>query len=82
LCLRFLRIGRNLSQQKLARRSGVRQPLISDFETGRSVPSHAEAAALAQVLGCQPDDLLKSVDATPLGGSAGYRDAVGEKAGA
>ena len=69
--LKFLRIQLGLSQQTLSKWSGVRQPLISDMETGRSVPTIAEADALAQVLGCQPNELLKFVDASPLGDGEG-----------
>jgi transcriptional regulator with XRE-family HTH domain len=75
---KFLRVKLGLSQQKLSLRSGVRQPIISDIETGRSVPTIAEADALARVLGCDPTDLLKHVDAAPLGDGVEFRDAQRE----
>jgi transcriptional regulator with XRE-family HTH domain len=74
----FIRIERGLSQRKLATITGIGQPTISDIEHGRTNPNDRERKALAKALGVSIDDLLKPVDAKPLGDGAEFRDAAKE----
>lgn len=76
--LQFIRIQRGLSQAKLAKRTGVVQPTISDFERGRKNPTDAEIQALASALAVTPVDLMKLVDVKPLGDAAAFKDAMQE----
>lgn len=51
---------KNLSQQELARLSGVPQRTISSIETGfRKNPGIDTLAMLAAALGCSIDDLIR-----------------------
>ncbi|MGN5237153.1 MULTISPECIES: helix-turn-helix domain-containing protein [unclassified Rhodococcus (in: high G+C Gram-positive bacteria)] len=58
----FLRARRGilgLTQRDLATRSGVKQPLIAAFETGRRVPSEAARTALMDALVLRPSVALE-----------------------
>ncbi len=56
--LRFERIERNLSQEKLAFLAKIPQPVISWIETGTWNPTPDQLAALAGVLHIDPPELL------------------------
>jgi DNA-binding XRE family transcriptional regulator len=56
--LRVARAERNLSQDQLARATGVSRQTISSIETGQYVPSALLAFRLARVLGCRVDELF------------------------
>ena len=48
---RRLRLATGMSLAELAKLSGVHKPVISQIETGRMVPTAAEAAAILRALG-------------------------------
>ena len=52
------RIKAGMTQKQLAEKSGIRQNLISDYETGRRRLTPAAAAKLAPALNISPDRLL------------------------
>jgi transcriptional regulator with XRE-family HTH domain len=58
LRLKFERIRRNISQQRLACATGIPQPVVSMFETGACHPTPAQLAALATELNVAPPALL------------------------
>jgi transcriptional regulator with XRE-family HTH domain len=50
-----------LSQRELARRAGIYQPTLSRIESGKATRVTVDMLeAIAQALGCEPADLLKS----------------------
>jgi transcriptional regulator with XRE-family HTH domain len=57
--LKEFREAAGLSQHELARRAGVSQPVLSQYESGKRKPSLAHAAALAGALGLAVNDFLK-----------------------
>ena len=59
--MRRARLLRGLSQGQLAKRLGLRQPLLSDFERGVLIPNRETRARIARVLG-QPEDSLFPVE--------------------
>jgi transcriptional regulator with XRE-family HTH domain len=59
--LKFLRLERRLSQRQLAVLAKIPQPDLSRIENGRSNPTRRELDALASVLGCPADRLMKPV---------------------
>jgi transcriptional regulator with XRE-family HTH domain len=48
--LQRARLERGFRQKELSKRTGIRQPLLSDFETGKLIPGEAMRAKLAKVL--------------------------------
>ena len=56
--LAAMRIKRKLSQEELAKRVGVSQPSIAQYETGAAVPRLYVAVKLANALGVKIDDLV------------------------
>jgi transcriptional regulator with XRE-family HTH domain len=48
--LRELRLSKGLSQNDLAEKSGVAQSYISDWETGRHIPTPASTRKIAEAL--------------------------------
>jgi transcriptional regulator with XRE-family HTH domain len=78
----FVRIEKRITQRKLAKTTGIRQPVISHIEKGRIVPTDSERKVLAKALGITPDHLLRHVSAAPLGDGAEFHDVQREKAGA
>lgn len=59
LRVREFREKNKLSQQELSRRSGVKQPVISDIESGKIInPQINTVAALAEALGVNLDDII------------------------
>jgi transcriptional regulator with XRE-family HTH domain len=62
--LATLRLKRGWSQRELARRSGVRQSLLSELERGRKTDTTGRTLVkLAQALGVSVDTLLGTFDA-------------------
>lgn len=61
--LEFERTRKGMSQGRLARLARFHQPLISQIERGRLLPTQAEAQRLAEALGLdvQPEELLAQV---------------------
>jgi transcriptional regulator with XRE-family HTH domain len=58
--LRVLREKADLTQERLAAKTGIRQATISDLETGKSTRiSFADLGALAKSLGVRPGDLFE-----------------------
>lgn len=55
--IRDLRLNRNLSLRRLARRIGISAPFLSDIELGRRFPSEVVLRALAKELGVKPAHL-------------------------
>ena len=47
-----------MSQMELGVKTGIVQSRISYFERGLALPSDAELARMAEVLGVKPDDLV------------------------
>ncbi len=60
--LKRARIERGMKQIDLSRRTGIRQPLLSEFETGKLVPGPKMRARLARTLRV-PEDWLFQDDA-------------------
>lgn len=56
------RVAHGLTQKDLAVAIGISQNTICSYETGSSSPSFANAGAIAEVLGCTVDDLLRIPD--------------------
>lgn len=56
--IRARRLALALTQDVLAKRVGVEQPTVSDWETGSSAPTLANQIAIARVLACDPRDLF------------------------
>ena len=56
--VRRLRTATGLSQEELAVRSGLHRTYISSVERGQRNVSVENIFALAQALGCEPQDLL------------------------
>ena len=56
--LKILRKQAGLSQVVLAKKVGVMQPTISDWETGRYEPTLSHIIKLIEVLNCTSDELL------------------------
>jgi len=71
--LRATRKARGLSQDALTERTRIKQPLLSDYETGRRVPNSPNLKKLADTLSVTTDFLLgrEQVD-TPAGPAASY----------
>jgi DNA-binding XRE family transcriptional regulator len=57
--LRAARLAQDISQARLALRSGVAQPSISHLEWGDNNAQKATAIKLANALGIDPRDLLR-----------------------
>lgn len=53
----------NMSQEDLAKASGVSRVAIARYESGERVPSVIIAARIANALGCKVDDLIKEESA-------------------
>ena len=56
--LRMIRQSLGMSQCELARRAGIRQPLVSELETGRLFPGEEISKRLADALGVPPEVLF------------------------
>lgn len=56
--LRTIRIAAGLSQTELARRIGVNQSSIADWERGKCFPEIGNAIKLAKTLHCSLDELF------------------------
>lgn len=59
--LRKLRLQAGLSQKRLAELVGLKQPNISEFESGQRSPSVATIVRLKDALGVSGDDVLKAL---------------------
>jgi len=62
--VRHMRAVAGLSQEELAERVGVSQPLISAIELGRRGPSLRVLHAIASAVGCKPVDLMPETRAS------------------
>ena len=61
--LKLIREQRGISQNELSRRSGVRQALISELESGKKADTTGHALrSLARVLGTSVDYLVGTFD--------------------
>jgi transcriptional regulator with XRE-family HTH domain len=58
--LRERRIGAGLNQDDLAKRTGLHQTYISALERGARQPTGKTLKRLADALGCEPVDLMRS----------------------
>lgn len=56
--IREIRQARGMNQQELARRLGVNQSMISDYENGKVELSLTKAVKIADILECELYDLL------------------------
>ena len=57
--LRSLRRARGMTQEKLAKKSGINRVCIARYETGKHTMSTKSLLRLSQALGVSTDDLLK-----------------------
>ena len=57
--LKILRVMRGLTQAALARKLGITQGAVSQWEVGNSFPSFPVLRKLADVLGVAVDDLIE-----------------------
>lgn len=57
--IKKMRLTVGMSQEELAKASGVSRVAIARYETGERVPSVIIAARIANALGCKVDDLIK-----------------------
>ena len=64
--VRALRLSRGLSTRALAGLAGVSQPLLSQIENGRALPSVPSLYAIAEALGVGPSDLLPEGSDEPV----------------
>ena len=58
MSLKDIRLSKKLTQEELAKRSGIKQNGISRYESGTRTPSMKTAKALAKALGCSIDELI------------------------
>lgn len=56
--LRAARARADMSQEQLANRAGLSASSIIGYENGTMVPGVDKAYAIAQALGCTPNDLM------------------------
>ena len=56
--IKKLRQSRNISQEELARRMGVKRPSVVQWEQGTAMPAAAKLPMLADILGCTIDALF------------------------
>ena len=61
--IKKVRLAVGMSQEDLAKASGVSRIAIARYETGERVPSVIIAARIANALGCKVDDLIKEESA-------------------
>lgn len=54
--------GGPLTQEGLAAAVKVTQPVVSDWEAGKSLPSVERLLLLAKVFGCDVDDLIGDIE--------------------
>jgi transcriptional regulator with XRE-family HTH domain len=52
---------RGLTQNELSRRTGFKQPRISDYMTGKKAPSDVSLIALAEAMDMDPAELSKQL---------------------
>jgi transcriptional regulator with XRE-family HTH domain len=52
---------RGLTQNELSRRTGYKQPRISDYMTGKKAPSDVSLIALAEAMDMDPAELSKQL---------------------
>jgi transcriptional regulator with XRE-family HTH domain len=52
---------RGLTQNELSRRTGFKQPRISDYMTGKKAPSDTSLIALAEAMDMDPAELSKQL---------------------
>lgn len=64
--VREFRMKALMSQVELARKAGIKQPVLSRIETGEANPSLDSAIRLAQALGVGLDDLFLPKVATKM----------------
>lgn len=64
--IRDLRIAKNMSQCELAANCGVSQSVISQWETGTTLPRTRDLPDLAKVLGCSIDELFAPESVCPM----------------
>ena len=61
--IKKMRLNVGMSQEDLAKASGVSRVAIARYESGERVPSVIIAARIANALGCKVDDLIKEESA-------------------
>ncbi|MBI4871594.1 MAG: helix-turn-helix domain-containing protein [Candidatus Riflebacteria bacterium] len=64
--LRELRTAAHLSQQELAKRTGLTRQAINAIEGGHYLPNTSVALQLARVFGCRVEELFRLAEETPL----------------
>src|SRR4051812_9972108 len=60
--IKRFRTQRGLTQQELARLTGLSRQTLVSIESGKSIPSTAIALQLAKLLGCRVEDLFELDD--------------------
>lgn len=63
--LRAFRRAAKLSQAELARAARLHRTTVGGFERGRINPTLVALVALAEVLGCSPDELIAGLSRRP-----------------
>ena len=63
MTLKRRRIEAGLTQIEVAERTGIIQPLISDYERGKYKPKYAYAKRLADLFGCTVAELMDDEEA-------------------
>lgn len=58
--IRRRRVECGLSQVALAKKLDVKQAAVSQWESGRYVPDYVNLKKLAEIFGCEPNDVLCS----------------------
>lgn len=56
--IKSIRLKRKMTQAELARRLQIDQTAVSQWESGKSMPTADKLPELARILGCTIDDLF------------------------
>lgn len=56
------RKAKGITQRELAKKLGVAQPTITQYETGARKPDIVTLKKLAKILGCTTDQLLEPIE--------------------
>jgi len=62
LVIKFIRQGKNITQQQLADKVGINRAILSQIETGKILPTMDTLLEVARSLDCLITDLYKKED--------------------
>lgn len=57
--MRLLRTTKGLTQDEIAKRVGIKQPCVAQYERGSKQPTIPTAKAIAEALGVSIEELIK-----------------------